>query len=68
MLQKELKEYYVDFDTAMGKGTGYERQTKKYTGRNKEYLTFFQKLYEKNSFQLVQPQTKPKIPKIIHQI
>ncbi len=68
MLKEQLEKYYVDFDIAMGKGTGYERQIDKYTGRNKEFFNFFKELYEKNHFKLVQPQATPKIPKIIHQI
>lgn len=68
MLKEELEKYYVDFDVAMGKGTGYFRQIEKYTDRNREYFNFFKQLYEKNHFLKVQPHEIPKIPKIIHQI
>ena len=68
MLTEQLKKYYVDFDTAMGKGTGYFRQVEKYTGQNREFFDFFKELYKKNNFLNVKPQTTPKIPRIIHQI
>ncbi len=63
-----MEKYYVDFDTAMGKGSGYYRQIEKYTDQNLEFFNFFKDLYEKNNFLNVQPQATPKIPKIIHQI
>ncbi|BAZ25544.1 Subversion of eukaryotic traffic protein A [Kalymmatonema gypsitolerans NIES-4073] len=68
MLKEQLEKYYVDFDVAMGKGSGYFRQIQKYTGLNREYFNFFKDLYQKNHFLKVQPQENPKIPKIIHQI
>jgi hypothetical protein len=66
--REELESYYIDFEEAMGKGTGYFRQVEKYTGKSREYFNFFKELYEKNNFLKIQPQTTPKIPKIIHQI
>jgi len=68
LLREDLQKYYVDFDIAMGKGTGYFRQIEKYQDRNLEYFNFFKNLYEKNHFLNVEPQEHPKIPKIIHQI
>lgn len=68
LLKEQLQKYYVDFDIAMGKGTGYFRQIEKYKGQNQESFIFFKNLYEKNSFLKVEPQDNPKIPKIIHQI
>ncbi len=45
LLKEQLRKYYVEFDTAMGKRTGYFRQVEKYKGRNQEtfnweHLTF----------------------------
>lgn len=68
LLKEQLQKYYVDFDIAMGKGTGYFRQIEKYKGQNLESFNFFKNLYEKNHFLKVEPQDNPKIPKIIHQI
>ncbi|MEO1399833.1 MAG: glycosyltransferase [Cyanobacteria bacterium J06635_1] len=68
MFQKQLEKYYVDFDVAMGKGTGYFRQIEKYADQNRAYFEFFRALYEKNNFSRVTPQDTPRIPKIIHQI
>lgn len=68
LLKEQLAKYYVDFDVAMGKGSGYFRQIENYTDKNREYFDFFKELYEKNHFLKVQPQEVPKIPKIIHQI
>lgn len=50
LLKKQLKRYYVEFDAAMGKGTGYFRQVEKYKGQNQEAFNFFKNLYERNSF------------------
>jgi hypothetical protein len=68
LLQEQLQNYYVDFDMAMGKGTGYFRQIEKYQGNNLDSFNFFKTLYEKNHFLKVEPQDHPKIPQIIHQI
>ena len=68
LLKKQLKENYVEFDLAMGKGSGYYKQVKKYSGENKKRFEFFKEIYEKNNFLKVEPQTTTKIPKIIHQI
>jgi|GEM_PF-2389554 len=67
-LKKQLLNYHVDFDVAMGKGSGYMREIEKYSGLNREYFDFFKKVYEKNHFLQVKPEQYPKIPKIIHQI
>lgn len=68
MLREQLGKYYVDFDVAMGKGSGYFREIERYTGQNRESFNFFLNLYERNNFLTIQPQEVPKIPKIIHQI
>ncbi|MBE9184731.1 hypothetical protein IQ270_08375 [Microcoleus sp. LEGE 07076] len=68
LLQEQLQNYYVDFDMAMGKGTGYFRQIEKYQGNNLDSFNFFKTLYQKNHFLKVEPQENPKIPQIIHQI
>jgi len=68
LLKEQLQKYYVDFDVAMGKGTGYFRQIEKYKGQNLESFNFFKSLYEKNHLLKVKPEAEPKIPKIIHQI
>jgi hypothetical protein len=68
LLKEQLEKYYVDFDIAMGKGTGYFQQIEKYADQNREYFNFFKELYEKNNFLKVEHQEIPKIPKIIHQI
>lgn len=68
LLKEQLQKYHVEFDIAMGKGTGYFRQIEKYRGQNQESFNFFKNLYEKNNFLKVEPQASPKIPKIIHQI
>ena len=68
LLKEQLQKYYIEFDTATGKGTGYFRQVEKYKGRNQETFNFIKKLYEQNNFLKVAPQNNPKIPKIIHQI
>lgn len=68
LLKEQLQKYYVDFDIAMGKGTGYFRQIEKYKAQNLESFNFFKTLYEKNHFLKVEPQDNPKIPQIIHQI
>ena len=68
LLKEQLQEYYVEFNIATGKGTGYFRQVEKYKGRNQETFNFIKNLYERNNFLKVKPQNNPKIPKIIHQI
>lgn len=68
LLREQLQKYYVEFDTAMGKGTGYFRQVENYKGQNRETVNFLKNLYEQNSFLKVEPQDEPRIPKIIHQI
>lgn len=68
MLKQSLAQYHIDFDTGMGKGTGYFRQIEKYTDRNKTHFDYFKNLYSRNNLMNVTPQEDPKIPKIIHQI
>ena len=68
MMEQDIEKYHIDFDTGMGKGTGYFRQIKKYTGNNKKYFDYFRDVYSKNNLKEITPQKDPKIPKIIHQI
>lgn len=65
---RSVDSLYVDFDRAMGAGSGYFRQMQHYTTENKEMFQYFRTLYEKNNLLRIPANEFPKIPKIIHQI
>ncbi|HZR59135.1 MAG TPA: glycosyltransferase [Terriglobales bacterium] len=60
--------YPVDFDTAMGKGSGYFRQVQRYQGINAEFYARFKEIYNLNNLSVIPHGQTPGTPKIVHQI
>jgi hypothetical protein len=68
VLNRNIDLYRVDFDTAMGKGSGYFRQIQRYQGINAEIYAKFKEIYDRNKLEAIPLGDTPRIPKVVHQI